>query len=472
MNRQSTTIHAPHAEPSLWRAIKDAVLGDPHRDFTEGSIPRAITLLAIPMVLEMMMESLFAVVDVFWVAKLGSNAVATVGFTESLLTLLYAVAMGLSISAAATVARRIGEKNPEAAADVAVQSITLGLATALVLGLVGAYFAPELLTAMGASPSVVSTGANYARAIYGGSGTVFLLFLINAVFRGAGDASLAMRVLWTANLINILLNPCLIFGLGPFPKLGVAGSGVGTTIGRGCGVAMQLWFLFRGKSRVAVRLEQFHIHVDVMLKLIKLSLGGMLQNLIGMASWIVLVRMVARFGSAAVAGYTVAIRIMMFAILPSWGMSNAAATMVGQSLGAQKPHRAEQAVWRAGFYNMVFLGLIAVVFLTFTPAIIHIFTSDPPTARVAVDALRTVSYGYVFFAWGMVLVQAFNGAGDTVTPTILNLICFWGWQLPLAWLLSKSSANGVFVSISIAYSTFAVLAFLMFRRGKWKTQKV
>lgn len=325
---------------------------------------------------------------------------------------------------------------------------------------------------MGASPAVVATGANYARAIYGGSGTVFLLFLINSVFRGAGDASLAMRVLWTANIINILLNPCLIFGLGPFPRLGVAGSGVGTTIGRGCGVAMQLWFLFSGKSRVALRWSQFHVHADLMLRLIKLSLGGMFQNLIGMASWILLVRMIARFGSAAVAGYTVAIRIMIFALLPSWGMANAAATMVGQNLGAKKPHRAEQAVWRAGFYNMAFLGSVAVVFILFTPAIIGIFTKDAQVTPIAVNALRTVSYGYVFYAWGMVLVQAFNGAGDTVTPTILNLICFWGWQLPLAWVLSRTNPNGVFASIAIAYSTFAVLAFLMFRRGKWKMQKV
>jgi putative MATE family efflux protein len=467
--------HPPPQHPSLWAAIKDAILGDPHRDFTEGSIPRAIALLAIPMVLEMMMESLFAVVDVFWVAHLGSDAVATIGFTESLLTLLYAVAMGLSISAAATVARRIGEKNPEAAADVAVQSILLAVLVAVVLGLAGGIFAPHLLRVMGASPSVISTGTNYARAIYGGSGTVLLLFLINAVFRGAGDASLAMRVLWTANIINMLLNPCLIFGLGPFPKLGVAGSGIGTTIGRGCGVLMQLWFLFGGKSRVLVRLSHFHVHPDLMLRLIRLSLGGMFQNLIGMASWIVLVRIIATFGSAAVASYTLAMRIMIFALLPSWGMSNAAATMVGQNLGAKKPDRAEQAVWRAGIYNMVFLGLVALVFIAFAEPIISVFTRDPQVVPMAAAALRTVSYGFVFYAWGMVLVQAFNGAGDTVTPTVLNLICFWGWQLPLAWFLAfpaHMGASGVFATIAISYSTFAVLAFFMFRRGKWKGQVV
>ena len=464
-----------HKQPSLFQAIKDAIVGDTHRDFTEGSIPRAITLLAIPMVLEMMMESLFAVVDVFWVAHLGSDAVATVGFTESLLTLLYAVAMGLGISAAATVARRTGEKNPDAAADVAVQSIFLALLISVVLGLTGFIFAPKLLSAMGASPSVLATGTNYARAIYGGSGTVLFLFLLNSVFRGAGDASLAMRVLWTANIINILLNPCLIFGLGPFPKLGVAGSGIGTTIGRGCGVLMQLWFLFGGKSRVVVRLDHFHVHGEVMLRLIRLSLGGMFQNLIGMASWIVMVRIIATFGSAAVASYTLAMRIMIFALLPSWGMANAAATMVGQNLGAKKPQRAESAVWHAGLYNMVFLGLVALVFIAFAGPIIRLFTSDPLVAPMAATALRTVSYGFIFYAWGMVLVQAFNGAGDTVTPTILNVICFWGWQLPLAWFLAfpaHMGAMGIFATIAICYSTFAVLAFLMFRRGTWKNKKV
>ena len=467
--------HPPHHHPSLLAAIRDAILGDPHRDFTVGSIPRAITLLAIPMVLEMMMESLFAVVDVFWVAHLGSDAVATVGFTESLLTLLYAVAMGLSISAAATVARRIGEKNPDAAAEVAVQSILLGLIAAVILGLAGGLLAPQLLRAMGASPAVIAGGTNYARAIYGGSGTVLLLFLINAVFRGAGDAALSMRVLWTANIINMLLNPCLIFGLGPFPRLGVTGSGIGTTVGRGCGVAMQLWFLFGGKSRVSVRLNQFRLQPALMLKLLRLSLGGMFQNLIGMASWIVLVRMVATFGSAAVAAYTLAIRIMIFALLPSWGMANAAATMVGQNLGAHKPHRAEQAVWRAGLYNMVFLGLVAMIFIAFAEPLLRVFTSDPEVAPLAARALRTVSYGFVFYAWGMVLVQAFNGAGDTVTPTVLNLICFWVWQLPLAWFLAfpaHGGSGGVFYSIAIAYSTFAVVAFFTFRRGKWKGQTV
>lgn len=457
------------------RAVRDAVLGDPHRDFTQGSIGRAIALLAIPMVLEMMMESLFAVVDVLGVAHLGADAVATVGFTESLLTIIYSVSLGLSIATTATVARRIGEKNPKAAAEVAIQSILLGLMITAVTGTLGGVFAPRLLHLMGASPAVVATGSGYARAIYAGSGTVFLLFLINGVFRGAGDAALAMRSLWTANIINILLNPCLIFGLGPFPRMGVAGSGVGTSIGRGAGVLLQLWFLTRGKSRVSVHFREFRVRADIMLRLIRLSLGGMFQYLVGVASWIVLVRMAATFGSIVIAGYTLAIRIIIFALLPSWGMANAAATLVGQNLGARKPDRAEKSVWLAGFYNMVFLGLVAVVFIVFARPVVGIFTRDPGVVPVAAGALRIISYGYVSYAWGMVMMQAFNGAGDTVTPTIINLLCFWIWQLPLAWFLAFKTSmgvNGIFLAIAAAQSTVAVVGVWAFRRGKWKQQRV
>jgi len=460
---------------SVKNAVVDAVAGDPHRDFTIGSIPRAITLLAIPMVLEMLMESLFAVVDVFWVAHLGSDAVATVGFTESLLTLLFAVALGLGISAAAMVARRIGEKNADGAADVASQALFLALGFSVILGAAGAYFAPDLLRLMGASAAVISTGTNYARAIYGGSGTVLFLFLLNSVFRGAGDAALAMRVLWSANLINILLNPCLIFGLGPFPAMGVAGSGVGTSIGRGCGVLLQIWFLTSGRSRVRLNLTHVRLMPDLMFRLVRISLGGMFQNLIGMASWILLVRMVATFGSVAVAGYTLALRIILFAMLPSWGMANAAATMVGQSLGARKPERAEGAVWRAGLYNMIFLGLIGLAFIIFAEPLARTFTHDDGVIRMAANTLRTLSYGFLFYGWGMVLVQAFNGAGDTVTPTTLNLICFWAWQLPLAWMLAfRTSAgpNGIFAAIAIAQSTLTVLSLILFRRGRWKLKVV
>jgi putative MATE family efflux protein len=466
---------APDTQPGLLQSLRDAILGDPHRDFTSGPIGRAITLLAIPMVLEMMMESLFAVVDVFWVAHLGPDAVATVGFTESLLTLLYSVALGLSIATTATVARRIGEKNREAAGEVASQALILGFAIAIVLGISGAIFAPDLLRVMGASPSVIASGTGYTRAIYGGSGTVLLLFLLNGVFRGAGDAAIAMRVLWTANMINIVLNPCLIFGLGPFPKMGVAGSGVGTTIGRGCGVLLQLYFLAGGKSRVTVIAHKIKPSLSLMLQLLRLSVGGTFQYLVGASSWIFLVRMNASFGSAAIAGYTLALRVIMFALLPSWGMASAAATLVGQNLGAGKPDRAEQSVWRAGLYNMYFLGIVAVTFVTFARQIVEIFTTDPQVVPMAASTLRIVAYGYVFYAWGMVISQSFNGAGDTNTPTILNLICFWAWQIPLAWFLAFKAGmgpDGIFTAIAVAQSTLAVASILVFRRGTWKTQRI
>ncbi len=466
---------APDTQPGLLQSLRDAILGDPHRDFTSGPIGRAITLLAIPMVLEMMMESLFAVVDVFWVAHLGPDAVATVGFTESLLTLLYSVALGLSIATTATVARRIGEKNREAAGEVASQALILGFAIAIVLGISGAIFAPDLLRIMGASPSVIASGTGYTRAIYGGSGTVLLLFLLNGVFRGAGDAAIAMRVLWTANMINIVLNPCLIFGLGPFPKMGVAGSGVGTTIGRGCGVLLQLYFLAGGKSRVTVIAHKINPSISLMLQLLRLSGGGTFQYLVGASSWIFLVRMNASFGSAAIAGYTLALRVIMFALLPSWGMASAAATLVGQNLGAGKPDRAEQSVWRAGFYNMYFLGIVAITFVTFARQIVGIFTTDPQIVPMASSTLRIVAYGYVFYAWGMVISQSFNGAGDTTTPTILNLICFWAWQIPLAWFLAFKAGmgpDGIFTAIAVAQSTLAVASIFVFRRGTWKTQRI
>lgn len=466
---------APDAQPGLLQSLRDAILGDPHRDFTTGPIGRAITLLAIPMVLEMMMESLFAVVDVFWVAHLGPDAVATVGFTESLLTLLYSVALGLSIATTATVARRIGEKNREAAGEVASQALILGFVIALALGISGAIFAPDLLRIMGASPSVIASGTGYTRAIYGGSGTVLLLFLLNGVFRGAGDAAIAMRVLWTANMINIVLNPCLIFGLGPFPKMGVTGSGVGTTIGRGCGVLLQLYFLAGGHSRVTVIAHKIKPSFSLMLQLLRLSVGGTFQYLVGASSWIFLVRMNASFGSAAIAGYTLALRVIMFALLPSWGMASAAATLVGQNLGAGKPERAEQSVWRAGLYNMYFLGIVAVTFVTFARQIVEIFTTDPQIVPMASSTLRIVAYGYVFYAWGMVISQSFNGAGDTTTPTILNLICFWAWQIPLAWFLAFKTGmgpDGIFTAIAVAQSTLAVASILVFRRGTWKTQRV
>jgi putative MATE family efflux protein len=460
---------------SLLSSIREAIMGDTHRDFTEERIGRAIMLLAIPMMLEMMMESLFAVVDMFWVAHLGADSIATIGFTEGLLTLVYTVALGLSIATAATVARRVGEKDPQAASETAAQAIMLGATIAIAIGVSGAIFAPQLLGLMGASPAVIKGGTGYARAIFGGSGTVMLLFLINAVFRGAGDASLAMRVLWTANLINIVLNPLLIFGVGPFPRLGVTGSGIGTTIGRGIGVLFQLWMLTGSWSRVVVHVREFRLRPAVMIKLLRLSLGGMLQYFVGTSSWILLIRMTAPFGSVVIAGYTIMLRIILFALLPSWGMAGAAATLVGQNLGAKKPERAEAAVWRAGFYNMILLGAVAIIFVTFARQLVGIFTNEEAVAKVAASALRIISCGYIFYAWGMVAIQAFNGAGDTLTPTLINLVCFWAGQLPLAWWLAfhtRLESNGIFGAIAISQSLIAIIGMMAFRRGKWKLQKV
>jgi putative MATE family efflux protein len=460
---------------SLFSSLREAVMGNAHRDFTEERIDRAILLLAVPMMLEMMMESLFSVVDMFWVAHLGADSVATIGFTEALLTLIYTVALGLSIATGATIARRIGEKDPQAASETAAQAIMMGAMIAIAIGVTAGIFAPQLLALMGASPAVVKVGSGYARAIFGGSGTVLLLFLINAVFRGAGDASLAMRVLWSANAINMVLNPLLIFGIGPFPRLGVTGSGIGTTIGRGIGVLLQLWMLTNSWSRVVVHAREFHIRPAVMWRLLRLSLGGMLQYFVGTSSWILLIRMTAPFGSVVIAGYTIMLRIILFALLPSWGMANAAATLVGQNLGAKKPERAEAAVWRAGFYNMIVLGIVAIVFVAFARPLVGIFTDDEAVKQVAASALRIISAGYIFYAWGMVAIQAFNGAGDTVTPTFINLFCFWACQLPVAWWLAFHTpmrSNGIFAAITISQSMIAVIGMLAFRRGKWKLQKV
>lgn len=462
------------AQPSLWSQLREVMLGG-QRDYTEGSISRAITLLSVPMVLEMSMESLFGIVDVFFVAHLGADAVATVGLTESLITPLFAVALGLSMGTTAIVARRIGEKDPAAAAVAAVQGLFAGLAVAVVTGTVGLIFAPKLLALMGASDSIIRTGSNYSRTILGGSASILFLFLINAVFRGAGDPSIAMRTLWLANLINIVLNPCLILGLGPFPHLGVTGSAVGTTIGRSAGVLFQLWMLSRGSSRIHIRWPDLRIDWEVMRRLVRLSIGGMFQYFINVASWIALVRMTSSFGSAAVAGYTLAIRIIVFGILPSWGMSNAAATLVGQNLGARKPDRAEKSVWLAGFYNMCFLGSLGLIFIFFARPIVGIFSGESEVVEAAVSALRMISYGYVFYAYGMVIVQSFNGAGDTRTPTIINLFCYWLWQVPLAWSLAFHTplgVQGVFIAIAVAESTMAVVGLLVFRRGAWKLVQV
>jgi len=462
------------AEMGAWATIKLALTGK-ELDFTSGPVGRAIVLLAIPMVLEMVMESVFALSDAFFVSRLGTDALATVGLTEAMISLLFAVAIGTGMATTAMVARRIGERDTGAAGVVAAQSIVLGVLLSLAVAVPGVIFARKLLTIMGGTPELVASGYGYTQVMFGGSATIMLIFLLNAVFRGAGDAAIAMKVLWIANAINIVLDPCLIFGLGPFPELGVTGAALATTIGRGIGVAIQLWVLFRGSGRIRVRWQDFTPRLAVILRLLRLSVGGILQLLIGTSSWVALVWIVGSFGSAAVAGYTLAIRLIVFAILPSWGLANAAATLVGQNLGADQPGRAETSVWRAGLYTMAFLLAIAVVFISAAGTLIRLFTSEPEVVGYGVSCLVWVSIGYPFYAWGMVMVQAFNGAGDTYTPTAINFFCYWMFQLPLAYALAHVAGfgpTGVFAAITIAESLIAVVGILVFRRGRWKHRKV
>jgi putative MATE family efflux protein len=464
--------------PGRWRRIRklvrDAVAGVEH-DYTKGSIDRAVFLLAIPMMLEMAMESVFAIADIFWVSGLGAAAVAVVGLTEAVLTLLYAVAVGLSTGVAALVSRRIGAGEPEAAARVAGQTIWLSVATALVVGVLGVAFADDVLRLMGATPDVIAVGAEYTALMLGGSITILLLFLLNAVLRGAGNAALAMRVLWLANGINIVLGPLFIYGVGPLPELGVTGAAVATNIGRGAGVLCALYYLTNGRGRIVLRLAHLRIDVGVMSSLLRVSTGGVLQYLIATSSYIVLMRIVSAYGSAAVAGYTVAMRIMMFTFLPAWGLSNAAATLVGQNLGAKQPDRAERSVWVATKYNVVFLGAVGIVGVVLAEALIGIFTNEPEVLRYGADALRIISYGYPFYAVGLIVIQAFNGAGDTHTPTWMNVLCFWVLQLPLAYAVAEWLAlgpDGVFYAAAISESTLALVAWLVFRRGVWKLKMV
>jgi putative MATE family efflux protein len=472
METQSTTVAAP--PPSFWSSVREALRGS-HQDFTTGNLNRAILLLAIPMVLEMVLESLFAVVDVFWVGRLGADAVATVGLTESLLSLVFAIGLGLSLSTTAMVARRIGEKDPKGAAVAGVQAIIIGLATSLLIGLPCLYFAPHLLKLMGASPQVVAVGSGYARIALGGSGAILMLFLNNAIFRGAGDAAIAMRLLWVSNIINLILDPCLIFGLGPFPKLGVTGAALATFTGRSIGVAYQFYRLLRGSERIRILRRQLRLNAAVLLRLLRVSLTGILQFAIAHTSWIGLVRIVSIFGSEALAGYTIAIRIVIFIILPSWGLSNAAATLVGQNLGAKQPDRAEISVWRTGFYNMLFLGVVGVFFVLFATPVVRLFSSDPAVVPLAASCLRIISYGNIGYAYGMVMLQAFNGAGDTVTPTIVNLFGFWLFEIPLAYVLALPAgmqAKGAYYSIVAAEAAIAAVSIVLFRRGYWKRQKI
>ncbi len=465
---------APPPSGGLWRDLRDALRGTAH-DYTSGPLGRAIFLLAVPMVVEMAMESIFAVVDVFFVARVGAAAVASVGLTESLMIVIYTLAFGLSIGATATVSRRIGEKDADAAGRAAVQVILLGTLISGVLGLVGAVFAPQLLALMGADAEVIAVGSGYARWMLGGSGTAFLLFVVNAVFRGAGDPAVAMRILIVANSINIVLDPVLIFGLGPFPELGVTGAAIATTIGRGIGLLMAFWMLARGAGHLAIRPSHLKVEPATMLSIAQLSGLGTFQVAIGSMSWIGLVRVVSGFGPEAMAGYTIAIRLVIFAMMPAFGLGGAAATMVGQSLGAKKPERAEAAVWAAAKYDVAFLSTIGAIFLIGAPFIVSFFTTDAAVAKVAVDGLRWMSLGFPFFAAGMVLEQSFNGAGDTWTPTWINLCVYWVLQIPLAWLLSYPlgmKQDGVFIAVTVSYSVLAVVSGLLFKRGAWKLKHV
>lgn len=443
------------------------------RDLTSGPLAPVVFVLAVPMALEMVGESIFAVVDALFISRLGAQSLASAGITETALDLVYAIAIGFSFAVTALVSRRYGEGDRRGAARAGVQAIGLGIAVSLVLGIVGMIFAPRVLALMGADAATVAVGTTHARVMYAGMATIILLFLNNAILRGAGDAQAAMRALWLSNGINIVLDPCLIFGLGPFPELGLPGAAVATTIGRGTGVLYQFWVLARG-SRIRIRREDIRTQWAVMRNLCRVSVGGIGQMLADMLPWILLIRIIASFGTMAVAGWVIAIRVALFVILPCWGLSNAASTLVGQNLGAGKPDRAERAVWITGGWNMAFMALVTGVFVVFAPEIAALFTDEPEVLRTAATALRVVSYGYVFYALGMVTRQAFNGAGDTRTPTWIDLVCFWLFEIPLAWLLSRTAlgVDGVFWAVAIAYSLSAVVSTLVFRRGGWKTTSV
>jgi putative MATE family efflux protein len=471
----SSTAPANVASRTNWLAlIKEAVFGS-HQDFTAISVDRAIVLLAVPMVLEMAMESLFGIVDIFFVAHLGADATATVGITEGMLVLVMAVAFGLSMGATAVVARRVGEHDKNGAAEAAVQCILIGLGFALVILSVALPFAPRLLAWMGASSQILAVGSLYTRIMLSTSGIIVLLFLINAVFRGAGDAAIAMRVLWLANAINLCLDPCLIRGLGPFPKLGVTGAAVSTSIGRSIGVLFQLYMLSKGSAHLEILKKHIRLQLKVMWNILEVAGVGVLQLLVATASWVVMVRLVQSFGSQATAGYTVAIRIVIFSTLPSWGLGSAAATLVGQNLGAKQPERAEQSVWRASFFNAVFLGVVSVVFFIWAPQLVGIFSADPQVIHYGASCMRIISPCYVLWAYGEIIVQAFNGAGDTWTPTLINFFVYWVVQLPLAFVLAfkfNFGPNGAYYGILTAEILLALIGIYVFRKGKWKEKMV
>jgi putative MATE family efflux protein len=467
MDKKETT-RLPIAK--VFSVFLDAVKGK-QTEFTSGSIRKAIFMLSVPMILEMMMESIFAIVDIAYVSRVSVNAVATIGLTESVITLVYALAIGLSMAATAVVARRIGEKDVAGASQAAVQAIFLGILISVVIGILGLIYSREILALMGGSTDLVAEGHGYTQLLIGGNITIVLLFLINAIFRGAGDASVAMWTLILSNSLNIILDPIFIFGLGPVPAYGVTGAAIATNIGRGSAVLFQLYILFQGGSRIRLALSDMVVRLKVMMNLVRVSMGGIAQFLIGTSSWVFLMRIMAEFGSDALAGYTIAIRVMMFTFMPAWGMSNAAATLVGQNLGAEKPDRAEKSVWITGKYNAIFMFLISLVYLFFARSIIGLFTEVDSVIENGALCLQIVATGYVFYAYGMVVTQAFNGAGDTRTPTKINFVAFWIFQLPFAYLGSLYldwGVTGVYLAILLAEVLLSVLAVVWFRKGLWK----
>lgn len=464
---------ANYSFKNILTLIKQALKGEEH-DYTKGSLRLAILLLAIPMILELSLESVFAVVDMYFVGHLpnSQNAVATVGLTESVISIVYSVAIGLSTAATAMVARRIGEKNTDAAAKAGAQAIVVSLFITVIISTLGVYFAPEILRLMGAQPEVVRDGASFTRILLGGSVVIILIFLINGIFRGAGNAAMAMRSLWLASIINIILCPLFIYGIGSWEGFGLKGAAIATTIGRGIGVLYQCYHLFNGDHTLRLKKSDFRIDFPLIKSLIKVAWPATLQFLIGSGSWIVLAWIVATTGGTiASAGYQVAIRNVVFFILPAWGMSNAAATLVGQNLGAGQPERASQSVLLTAKYNALFMSLVTLIFVFFALPIIRIFTNDPAVQEVGALALRIIGTGYIFYGIGMVMIQALNGAGDTKTPTWINLICFWFFQIPLAWLLAKTSGwgpVGAFIAIPVAETVIAAAGYWLFKKGKWK----
>jgi len=472
----------PAQKSGLWRDLKEAIAGS-EQDFTQGGIGRAIFLLSVPMVLEMMMESVFAVVDIFFVSRLGSDAVAAVGLTESMLTIVYAIGVGLAMATTAMVARRIGEKKRQEASVAALQAILVSLLISAPIAISGIFFSENLLVMMGAAPDVIAKGLDYTTLMIGANVVIMLLFVNNAVFRGAGAAAISMRALWIANGLNLILDPCLIMGLGFFPELGIKGAAIATIVGRCVGVFYQFAMLANTKSRINFRHGYLQLNFGVMKKLVQLSLGGIAQFIIATSSWIGLMRIMATFGSESLAGYTIAIRVVIFSIMPAWGMSNAAATLVGQNLGAAKADRAEKSVWKTAWVNVAFLSSIGIFFYLFDETLIRIFSQDPEVVKIGAQALRYFSYGYPFYGFGMVLVQAFNGAGDTATPTKINFICFWVTEIPLAYMLATQAdlfffsglglrEPGVFTSVIISESLIGLFGVILFKRGKWKKKEV